>query len=331
MALPKLPFALPALLGLTALMAGPAAAVGLDVADTLGLGIDAHLTVDTAVDGAVPRDPSADALTGPGLDVASDLGIAQLQGPLLALPARLDLHTFTGPSSQESSGSAGTADAAASSEGAGAYAQPLVHADQAQVAAVGALAALGTLALQFEPLRRGLFLLAVPLYSRLRRSDLLDNQVRERIYQAVTQHPGLRIIDVCRLSEVGWGTAVYHLQRLERDRMIASRRDGPYRRFFLNGQAPSPDTQTGSRTLRHALARDIAGFVASHPQAAQKDVCQALGISAPLASKWLTRMCQEGLLTSEREWKHMRYTATPQLGLALAEPARVASELTVPA
>lgn len=192
----------------------------------------------------------------------------------------------------------------------------------AEMVAAGTLGALATFALKFEPLRRGLFLLAMPLYSRLRRSELLDNAVRERIHRTVQAHPGVSIIQVCRATKVGWGTAVYHLQRLERDRMIVSRRDGQYRRFFLNGHAPEAGSvDLAGRALAHPLAARVAGFVQANPGAAQKDVCVALGISPPLASKWLGRLLEAGLLTSQREWKLVRYAPTAALEQALARAA----------
>lgn len=214
------------------------------------------------------------------------------------------------------------AEAQSAGDGEAAATESLATSPAAHAAAAGAVAALGTAALKFEPARRLLFLLALPLYSRLRRHELLDNGVRERIYRSVETNPGLSIIQVCRTGTVGWGTAVYHLQRLERDKLIVSRRDGQYRRFFLNGQAPDPAAASpGARTLAHPLAQRIAAFLVANPQAAQKDVCAALGISAPLASKWLGRMLEAGLVTSQREWKLVRYAPTPRLHEALAGPS----------
>lgn len=215
----------------------------------------------------------------------------------------------------------------AQGQGAGPAMEPRSYAAQDQAAemvAAGTLGALATFALKAEPVRRGLFLLALPLYSRLRRSELLDNQVRDRIHKTIEAHPGVSIIQVCRAAKVGWGTAVYHLQRLERDRMIVSRRDGQYRRFYLNGSAPDPGAaDPAARVLAHPLAASIAAFVHAHPGAAQKDVCQALAISPPLASKWLGRLLEAGLLTSQREWKLVRYAPTPALEQALLRTAAV--------
>lgn len=227
------------------------------------------------------------------------------------------------PPSQQRAASAGPAPSGrAANEGAPA----------AEMVAAGTLGALATLAMKFEPARRGLFLLGLPLYSRLRRSELLENGVRERIYRAIETAPGVSIIQVCRASKAGWGTAVYHLQRLERDRMIVSRRDGQYRRFYLNGTAPIPGApDPAAKALQHPLAARIAAFVAANPGVAQKDVCVAMGIAPPLASKWLGRLLEAGLLTSQREWKLVRYAPTSALAHALAPPSAPAPVAAPPA
>lgn len=258
---------------------------------------------------ALPAAPAPPMAVGVApVQTASDL----LAGSTATLPLRAVADV---PLLQAPRGAAAMGVAPASPEG-GAY-----QSQAAAMAAAGALGALTTFAAHAEPVRRALFLLALPLYSRLRRSELLDNDVRQRIHQAVETHPGVSIIQVCRAAKVGWGTAVYHLQRLERDRMIVSRRDGQYRRFFLNGHAPVGAADPAAKALGHPLAARIAAFVAANPGAAQKDVCLALGIQPPLASKWLGRLLDAGLLTSRREWKLVRYEPTPALAAALAPPA----------
>lgn len=312
--------ALSALPLLLVLAAGPVLAAGLTL-DAPGLRASTS-AVDLQL--ALPALPvAADALARDALAGTSGVLAAPFDSDAAlggGLPALL-----SGSSTQASSQAGGPV----------APSTPLAPgAASQQVAAAGALAAAGTLALKLEPVRRGLFLLALPLYSRLRRSQLLENGVRERIYRAVESQPGLSIIQVCRSATVGWGTAVYHLQRLERDQMIASRRDGQYRRFFLNGHAPEPGAEApAERALRHPLALRIAQFLLANPGSAQKEVCAALGISPPLASKWLGRLLEAGLATSQREWKLVRYAPTPllQQALAAAAPAGTAVQAGVPA
>lgn len=305
-------------------LASPALALGqLDV-QAPGLSAAAD---DLALHVEAPAVPSAPALAAPALETrgATELLSIDALAPTSIQAAHLGVLPVL------------AADGDASSAGSSSKsAKPLERSSApptAEVAAVGALAAAGTLALKLEAVRHGLTLLALPLYSRLRRSELLDNAVRERIYRAIEAQPGLSIIQVCRAGRAGWGTAVYHLQRLERDQLIVSRRDGQYRRFFLNGHAPDPGAVAhDARALQHALARDIAAFVLANPGSVQKEVCAALGISPPLASKWLGRLQDAGLLTSQREWKHVRYAPTPLLEARLGQPAALpAGAAAVPA
>jgi DNA-binding transcriptional ArsR family regulator len=275
------------------------------------------LSVDAGSAGAPPEAPPSPV----GVDPVAHLTTETLGAPLgLQLAEGMPLvdGIVLGPRQEAQSASAGPApERAAALERS---------SEAAEMAAVGALAAAGTVALKLEPVRRGLLLAALPLYSRLRRSELLENGVRERIYRAVEGQPGLSIIQVCRGATVGWGTAVYHLQRLERDRLIVSRRDGQYRRFYLNGQALAEAAQAAgpaAKLLAHPLARSLAAQVAANPGAPQKDICAALGIAPPLASKWLGRLQQAGLVTSQREWKLVRYAPTPALAAALAVPVAV--------
>ena len=289
-----------------------------------------------ALDASLPAAPGATAPELSEAPIGLDSFAAPLPttGDLFANPLDTQLRESALPSLGLSDNDAGSTTRAESTT-AGAW--PSAPAQQAaEVAAAGAVAATGLALLKFEPLRRALFLLGLPLYSRLKRHELLENGVRERIYRAVESQPGVSIIQVCRAGKVGWGTAVYHLQRLERDKLIVSRRDGQYRRFFLNGQAPDPSAvQPATRTLAHPLAQRIAAFVAANPQCAQRDVCAALGIAPPLASKWLGRLLEAGLVTSQREWKLVHYAPTAALLAALpagpaASPATGGVEVAIP-
>ncbi|MCA1814631.1 MAG: hypothetical protein LC624_11925 [Halobacteriales archaeon] len=302
---PRIRIGLALMLSAFALLAVSAQAVP---ADLHAQGIDARAQVPD-VPLAAPALPAADVA-----DVrdATSLGLATPALPQLGV----DQAASGLPLVSLGPGHRGTD----RTQAAGAQDHPvLTTANAAPVAVVGGLAAVGAMALKIEPVRRAMLLLALPLYSRLKRSQLLDNAVRERIYRSVEREPGLSIIQVCRAGKVGWGTAVYHLQRMERDQMIVSRRDGQYRRFFLNGHAPTGQAPA-ARVLQAEVARRIAGFVAQHPGCAQRDVCAALGISPPLASKWLGRLGEAGLVTSEREWKLVHYAPTPALLAELAPP-----------
>lgn len=149
--------------------------------------------------------------------------------------------------------------------------------------------------------------LLVPLFSRLRPDDLLTSPARARIVELLQAEPGLGIKDVCERLDIGWGTAVHHLARLESAGLLTSRDSGRRRRFF------PPNTSAAVRTALCVLTTDInrrlLEYVRGHPGATQTDACRALGLSPPLVHKYAKRLEAEGLLTAERHWRTVQYYA----------------------
>jgi DNA-binding MarR family transcriptional regulator len=173
-------------------------------------------------------------------------------------------------------------------------------------AAPPALAAAGMLAL-FQALGgcRLLGVGAIALYSRLTKSDLLDNSHRDAVYKLIQQTPGIGMTELAQASGVGWGTAVYHLDRLERAGFVTSERAGLHRCYFPVG-AVARDARKGIGALKADTTRSIAEFLVARPGATQTELCEALGMSASAASKQVTKLEAAGLVRREREWKSVR-------------------------
>lgn len=161
---------------------------------------------------------------------------------------------------------------------------------------------------------------AFPLFSRIAGHKILDNDVRNRVHEAVSENPGITIKQITETLAIGWGTAVYHLKRLEEERLIVSERHRQFRRFFRNGGGIVNDDKVAYSELKHPTTQRLAAELLQRPGVGQKELCLAVGISAPLAHKYLARLEAAQLLTKQREWKSVRYFPTPRLG-ALLTPA----------
>lgn len=163
--------------------------------------------------------------------------------------------------------------------------------------------------------------LVMPLFSRIAGHRILDNDVRNRVHEAIAQNPGITIKQITETLGIGWGTAVYHLKRLETERLIVSERYRQFRRYFRNGGGIVNDDKAAFAELKNPTSQRLAAELLHRPGAAQKDLCLAVGISAPLAHKYLARLEAANLLTKQREWKTVRYFPTPRLGELLTPEA----------
>lgn len=160
----------------------------------------------------------------------------------------------------------------------------------------------------------------LPLYSRLARGDMLDNEVRAKLHELVSENPGLALQELCKLSGAGWGTTVYHLQRLEQAGLVTSKKQGHHRRFYTVGEVDRRDVDALG-ILRNETPQAIARYLLESPGCNQKDVCEALGISPSLAHKHLKRLEAQNLVSTERQWRSVHYTPDPKLSELLAQTA----------
>lgn len=84
------------------------------------------------------------------------------------------------------------------------------------------------------------FAIAAALYTRLAKSEVLDHPGREALQQRIGAEPGISYSELRRQSGMNTGAIVHHLRALERAGLVASRKEGAYRRFYPVGAAPAP-------------------------------------------------------------------------------------------
>lgn len=189
----------------------------------------------------------------------------------------------------------------------GALAEAAVEAAPPVVATAGVLALL-----QAFGVWRWLGVGGFALYSRLTKSELLDNGHRDGVYKLIQERPGIGLSEIAEASGLGWGTTVYHLDRLERAGFVASERAGLHRCYFPVGLVPK-EARKLLGALKADTTRSVAEFLVARPGATQTELCEALGLSASAASKQVSKLEGAGLVRREREWKTVHLFPDPAL------------------
>lgn len=278
--------------------------------DAVG-GISLSTTLDVSVLGLevnrrVDADPpAARSIDLPGLSAKRDVGTPE--SAALPVDANLGVSLVAGSHLARSSDSDGSVSTAATTSA------PVAPASALTVAAAAA-AGLGLLALAWGSLKSlGHKLLLVPaigLYAKISRSEVFENEVRERIFETIRARPGIAATDLARAANVAWGTTIYHLDVLEQTRMVTSVREGRHRRYFLNGQ-PLEASKKAIAILHNPVTADIAERVARAPGITQKELSLQTGMS-PQALHWhLTRLANAGMLRKERAGRAVNLFAAP--------------------
>jgi DNA-binding MarR family transcriptional regulator len=147
-------------------------------------------------------------------------------------------------------------------------------------------------------------LLLVPLYSRIKRENTLDNYIRGQIHGYVLAKPGCHYNQIKQTLHLNNGTLAYHLRKLEREEFIKSVRDGMYKRFYPVG------LKIPKREIKLSAMQDhILEIIRHHPGVSQKEVATEVGISAPAVIYHIGVLSGAKLVRSEKVGSRMEYRA----------------------
>jgi predicted transcriptional regulator len=117
----------------------------------------------------------------------------------------------------------------------------ILNEDTARGAALGIAAgvAVGGLIISSEVILYSLLSLFAPLLIRVRRKNLLENEVRSMIRTYIRLHPGTHYSSIKSNLGLPNGSLIYHLNKLEKKEIVYSKREGRYKRFYPKGIAPN--------------------------------------------------------------------------------------------
>jgi hypothetical protein len=140
-----------------------------------------------------------------------------------------------------------------------------------------------------------LLLFFLPLYTRISKDMVLDNETRGFIKGFVYADPGIHFNEILRRAKLGNGTAAHHLAMLEREGIISSLSDGYLKRFY------PADMKLMDLPLRlKKVERLILETVRESEGLSQREIARILEISESTVNRHARRLAEAGLLRLER-------------------------------
>ena len=171
--------------------------------------------------------------------------------------------------------------------------KPFLEQHSSTAVVVGSL---GVLSLFFaflfsEPGKYKFFALLFPLYTRLKKEEVLDQFLRGQIYGYIKAHPGAHYNQLKRDLDINNGNLSYHLKVLERERFIKSERDGINRRFYPWGMKVAKDAFHLSD-----VQQQITGIIEKNPGLSQKEIAKIAGMSTQVINYHIRILTQARVL-----------------------------------
>ena len=155
-------------------------------------------------------------------------------------------------------------------------------------------------------------LLLLPLYTRLKKKNVLDDFNRGRIMGYIETNPGVHYTDIMRSLGIGSGNLAYHLDVLEKQRFIVSRREGVYKLFYPRQQAanellpPSSErffsTGFSRKNFKPSdLEQKITSVIEEFQGISQVELAEHLGISKQSLGYHIKKLRRAGVITIKQE------------------------------
>ncbi|MEE9116447.1 MAG: winged helix-turn-helix transcriptional regulator [Thermoplasmata archaeon] len=144
---------------------------------------------------------------------------------------------------------------------------------------------------------------AFPLYTRIKKDEVLDHFVRGQIYGYIVSNPGKHYNSIREKLQVTNGTLSYHLRTLEVQGFIKSRKESIYRRFYPIEMKFPRDKGVKLSDMQIT----ILAALRRRPAPTQKDIAGDLGISQQVASYNLRILARKGFVQVRKEGRKRMY------------------------
>ena len=136
--------------------------------------------------------------------------------------------------------------------------------------------------------------------------DPLALETRRRLYEAVRRAPGIGGREVQRVTELGWGETVYHLERLADAGLIHRESSGHQDHYFV-ATVPLADRRllglSRSPSARRLLVALLEGEARTVPELVERTE-----LSTGRLSVHLRRLVETGLVTTGRRGRLRTFT-----------------------
>lgn len=147
-------------------------------------------------------------------------------------------------------------------------------------------------------------------------AEVLQNDVRQRIYAHLKARVGANLKQVTDDLHLTTTNAIWHLRKLEEAGLIHSRRFNGYKVFYpAEGGVEARRMSLGKTALANDNAQEVFEHVVANPGTHQREIARALGVNHGTVRWHLKKLMHAELVVETRRGKASSYEPTT-IGLA---------------
>ncbi|WP_221057196.1 winged helix-turn-helix transcriptional regulator [Methanoculleus chikugoensis] len=174
-------------------------------------------------------------------------------------------------------------------------------------------------------------------YKRISRKNVLDSPRRLEILSFIKANPGLHFRKLLKEMSLTRGTLGYHLERLQSAGLLRAVKRRGRIHYFAAGSPYSAEKETLIITMNNDARQGIITQIFLNGGAHTEELAEESSLSKATVYTHVKYLERQGIVTSEREGRYVRYTLIDNYARMLMteyvhdhspEPARVPAEDT---
>jgi predicted transcriptional regulator len=140
------------------------------------------------------------------------------------------------------------------------------------------------------------------------KEDYLALDTRKQIYDLIAKSPGLHKREIARELKMSLSTVDYHLHYMERKKLINSKHDGKYKRYFLaDSGIDSIEDKRIMPLLRQETPRMIILFLLKNPHSIHKEICNYVKKAPSTITFHLKKLIESSIVEEITRGKEKAY------------------------
>lgn len=155
--------------------------------------------------------------------------------------------------------------------------------------------------------------------------NVLDQDLRARIYEYIRENPGIHLRGLSSEMQVKMGTLRYHLGVLSRNHKIAVNGDTSSVRFYENNGTYNAGEQQIHKHLRNETTQKILMVLLECPEASRQELADAAGVTGPSVSWHMKRLEKDRIVIPHRRGRVTCYVIPDHVAGYLARQVQPSS------
>jgi len=149
---------------------------------------------------------------------------------------------------------------------------------------------------------------------RISGSNVLDHEIRLKIYDFIQKNPGVHYIAIANETGINRGTLRYHLAMLKVQNVIVPYKTRGRIHYFLNESTYGEKEKAAIAALKNDKHRRIISEILNSERITHGELAEKVGVSPPTINWHIGHLKEQGIVRADTDGRYTAYSIDREYG-----------------